>query len=57
MLQNEDYLKRLIRRIDELDEEINRERRAQARQRKLRRRRQFQAWLKKIFKIKDKNAE
>jgi hypothetical protein len=57
MLQNEDYLKRLIRRIDELDEEINRERRAQARQRKLRRRRQFQAWLKKIFKTKDKNAE
>ncbi len=57
MLENEEYLKQLITRIDELDEEINRERRLAARLKRKRRRNQFRAFMRKIFKIKDKNAE
>lgn len=57
MLENEEYLKQLINRIDELDEEINRERRAKARQKRLRRNKKFKAFIHKMFKSKDKNAE
>lgn len=53
MLQNEDYLKRLINRIDELDEEINRERRAAAKLKRARRKNQFRAWIRKTFKKED----
>ncbi len=57
MIQNEDYLKRLIKRIDELDEEINRERRAKAKVIRQRRRNKRRAFLRKIFKKDDKSAE
>ncbi len=49
MIQKEDYLKRLINRIDELDEEINRERRQAARLVRKRRRNQVKAWFHKFF--------
>ncbi len=49
MLEKEDYLKRLVNRIDELDEEINRERRMQAHWRKMRRRNKIKGWFKQIF--------
>ena len=55
MVQREEYLKRLVNRIDELDEEINRESRKQARLKRQRRRNQFKAWFARIFKTKEIN--
>jgi len=55
MLEKEDYLKQLISRIDELDEELNRERREKGRLKAKRRRAQRREFLAKIFKIKPKN--
>ncbi|HNQ42940.1 MAG TPA: hypothetical protein PKI59_00845 [Candidatus Cloacimonadota bacterium] len=55
MIQKEEYIKQLVKRIDELDEELNRERRAAARLHSKRRKNQFKAFLHRIFKIKDKN--
>ena len=52
MLEKEDYLKRLVNRIDELDEELSADRRAAAKLRKLRRRNAMRAFFKKIFKLK-----
>ncbi len=49
MIEKEEYLKRLVDRIDELDEEINRERRKAARLRRVRRRNMIRAFFKKIF--------
>lgn len=57
MIQNEDYLKRLIKRIDELDEELNREHRAAANLIRKRRRNKRRALLKRLFKKEDKSAE
>ncbi|MBW6514193.1 MAG: hypothetical protein K0B87_05495 [Candidatus Syntrophosphaera sp.] len=57
MIQNEDHLKRLIKRIDEIDEEINRERRAKARLKRQRGKNKRRALLRKIFKKEDKQAE
>lgn len=57
MIQNEDNLKKLVARMDELDEEINRERRAAARLKRKRRNAQLREFLHKVFKIKDKKAE
>ncbi|HOY84489.1 MAG: hypothetical protein LHW45_01870 [Candidatus Cloacimonetes bacterium] len=57
MIQDEAHLKRLIKRIDELDEELNRERRAEAKLRRLRRRNQRKAVIRRIFKKDDKSAE
>ncbi len=51
MIEKEDYLKRLVNRIDELDEEINRERRSQARIRRIRRRNDFRNFIKRILKL------
>lgn len=56
MLQNEDYLKRLIRRVDELDEEINRERRSRARLISQGRRNRRRAWIRKLLKKEDKTS-
>jgi hypothetical protein len=50
MLQKEKYIKALVARIDELDEELNRERRAQARLRSKRRKNQMKEAINKIFK-------
>lgn len=57
MIQEEAHLKHLIKRIDELDEEINREHRAEAKLRRLRRKNQRRALIRKIFKKEDKSAE
>ena len=57
MIQDEEKLKRLIKRIDELDEEINRERRAQAKLRSTRRKNKRRAIFKKMFTKKDRSAE
>ena len=57
MIQNDEYLKLLIKRIDELDEEINREHRAAARLKRRRRQNQRRAFIRRIFKKEDKSAE
>jgi hypothetical protein len=49
MLEKEDYLKRLVNRIDELDEELNRERRKQAHWRRVRRKNKIKGLFQKIF--------
>lgn len=54
MIQNGEYLKQLLNRIDELDEELNRERRKQSRIKRIRRRNQFKSFMKRLF-VKDKN--
>ncbi|HRY84567.1 MAG TPA: hypothetical protein P5533_08040 [Candidatus Cloacimonadota bacterium] len=55
MLEKEDYLKQLISRIDELDEELNRERREQGRLKAKRRRAKRREFLARILKLKPKN--
>ncbi|HNZ06453.1 MAG: hypothetical protein KBA79_05825 [Candidatus Cloacimonetes bacterium] len=57
MIQNEDNLKKLVARMDELDEEINRERRIAAKLKRKRRRAKTRQFIHKIFKIKDNKAE
>jgi hypothetical protein len=57
MIQNEENLKKLVKRMDELDEEINRERREAARLKRKRRSAKRREFWKKTFKIKDKKAE
>ncbi len=57
MIQDEKYLKALIKRIDELDEEVNRASRAAARLKRQRRKNKRRSILKKIFKKDDKSAE
>lgn len=57
MIQNEENLKKLVARMDELDEEINRERRAAARLKRKRRNAKMRAFFHKTLKIKDKKAE
>lgn len=57
MIQNEENLKKLVTRMDELDEEINRERRAAARLKRKRRKARRREFWHKIFKTKDNKAE
>lgn len=57
MIQNEENLKALVTRIDELDEEMNRERRAAARLKRRRRRNQIRAFFAKITGIKAKDKD
>lgn len=52
MLEKEDYLKRLVNRIDELDEELSTERRAAAKLKRQRRKSRIRAFVKRIFKQK-----
>lgn len=52
MIQKEEYIKALVKRIDELDEEINDERRKEARLKRKRRRNQFRERIKNIFRKK-----
>lgn len=54
LMEDENNLKRLINRIDELDEEINRERRKAGRLKRQRRKAQLKAFWNKL--IKHKNA-
>ncbi|HQQ67895.1 MAG TPA: hypothetical protein PLX77_03605 [Candidatus Cloacimonadota bacterium] len=54
MIQKEENIKALVKRIDELDEEINRERRAEARLKSRRRKNLWKARLNKIFGHKNK---
>ena len=54
LMEDENNLKRLINRIDELDEEINRERRKAAKLKRQRHKAQFKAFWNKL--IKHKNA-
>lgn len=56
MIENEENLKKLINRIDELDEELSRERRKVNRLKNKRRKAQFKAFMTKIFKPHNKNA-
>lgn len=55
MIQKEENIKALVKRIDELDEELNRERRAEARLRSKRRKNLWKARLTSIFKSKNKS--
>lgn len=52
MLENEQYVKTLIIRMDELDEELNRERRKQSRLLRLRRRNKIKAFFKSLLGTK-----
>ncbi|HPF08190.1 MAG: hypothetical protein PHU99_05990 [Candidatus Cloacimonetes bacterium] len=54
MIQKEENIKALVKRIDELDEELNRERRAEARLKSKRRKNLWKARLSRIFKSKNK---
>lgn len=55
MIQNEDNLKKLVARIDELDEEMNRERREASRIKRQRNRNKRRTFFKKIFGKHDNN--
>lgn len=57
MIQNDDYFKRLIKRIDELDEETSQERRDKARLKRQRRKNKRKAFFKKIFNKTNKSTE
>ncbi len=55
LIREEKYIKQLVQRIDELDEELNRERRAAAKLRRARHRTQFKNMINKIFGNKHKS--
>ncbi len=57
MIQNEENLKKMVKRLDELDEEINRDRREAAKLKRRRRKAKMRQFWHKLFKIKDKKAE
>jgi hypothetical protein len=58
LLEKEEYVKEMISRMDELDEEINRDRRAKSRLLRQRRRNKIKAFFQKVFKPqKHKDAE
>lgn len=59
LLEKEDYVRRLINRMDELDEELNHERRQKARLFRKRRRNQIKAFFQRLFRGKkqDKNEK
>ncbi len=52
MIENEENLKKLVNRIDELDEELSRDRRKAARLQNQRRKAQFKAFIHRLFKPK-----
>ncbi len=56
MMENEENIKKLINRMDELDEELSRDRRHAAKLKRARRKAKVKALVTKIFKTKDKNA-
>lgn len=56
MMEDEENLKKLIARIDELDEEMNRERRKANKLKNQRRKAQIKAFVNRIIKPRNKNA-
>lgn len=54
LLENEAYVKQLITRMDELDEELNRDKRKQARLLRQRRRNQIKTFFRKLFRPRSK---
>ncbi len=52
MIENEENLKKLVNRIDELDEELSRDRRKEARLKNQRRKAQLKAFMHRLFKPK-----
>ncbi len=56
MMEREENLKKLISRMDELDEELSRDRRKAAKLKRARRKAQLKSFMNRIFKTKDKNA-
>lgn len=55
LLEKEEYIKELINRMDELDEELGKERRQKAKLLKLRRKKKIKAFFQKI--VKPRNPE
>lgn len=55
MIREDKHIRQLVKRIDELDEELNRERRAEAKLRGKRRKQQVKNLVSKIFKNKHKS--
>lgn len=55
IVEREEYVKELIDRMDELDEELNREKRKQARLLRQRRRNQVKAFFQRLFHPKRKS--
>ncbi|MBN1948290.1 MAG: hypothetical protein JW784_00970 [Candidatus Cloacimonetes bacterium] len=56
LLEKEEYIKLLLKRIDELDEETHREERQQMKIRKKRRWKRFKQWFKSRKSFPDKNS-
>ncbi|MBM4399856.1 MAG: hypothetical protein FJ041_05990 [Candidatus Cloacimonetes bacterium] len=57
LLENEKYVKELIDRMDELDEEINKERRQKARLLRKHRLNNIKAFFHKVFRIQNSNKD
>ncbi|MDD4309007.1 MAG: hypothetical protein PHO32_01370 [Candidatus Cloacimonetes bacterium] len=56
LIENEENLKKMIARMDELDEELSRDARKASRLKRQRRKAKFKAFVKKIFKPHKNNA-
>ena len=56
MMEDEENLKKVIARMDELDEELNRERRKANKLKNKRRKAQLKAFVKRIIQPRNKNA-
>ena len=56
LIEKEEYVRELINRMDELDEELNKDRRQKARLLRQRRRNQIKAFFQKLFKTKGKSG-
>jgi len=56
MMEDEENLKKVIARMDELDEELNRERRKANKLKNQRRKAQLKAFVKRIIQPRNKNA-
>ncbi|MFO7660353.1 MAG: hypothetical protein R6V77_05520 [Candidatus Cloacimonadaceae bacterium] len=55
LLEKEDYVRQLINRMDELDEELNHERRQKARLLRQRKKNQIKAFFQRLFRLKKKD--
>jgi len=57
MLEKEEYIRELINRMDELDEEFNRERRQKARLLRQRRKNKIKAFFQRVFKTTSQHKD